>query len=808
VAGDGRRPTTPLSGLTLAQVTDAVERGLTNDTGQHTSRPLRDIIRANVITPFNALLSALALVVLLTGAWQDALFGLVVVWNSLVGIVQELRAKHTLDQLAVLNAPRARAVRDGSTVEIPVEEVVLGDILTLQTGDQIVADGVLRVADGLEVDESLLTGEADPVSKQPGDEVLSGSIVVAGSGTTQVHNVGADSFASRLTADARAFRITKSELVAGINRILRYVAVAIVVTAPILFWSQTRSTSTWQEAVQGTVAGLVGMVPEGLVLLTSITFFAAALTLARRRVLVQELPAVEGLARVDVLCLDKTGTLTVGEMAFAGAEPLGDVGEQLDLVLAALAADEEANATLLALRRAYPDPPDWVRGDRVPFSSARKWSAAAFEDHGSWVLGAPEMVRPGAPPDDAIAATADRAAAAGSRTLLVAATDRPLAGDALPDGLRPVALLRFDETIRPDAPATLRYFTEQGVGLKVISGDNPRTVGAVAARAGLPGSDRTLDARNLPDEPGALAEALEDRSVFGRVTPHQKRAMVAGLQSRDHVVAMTGDGVNDALALKDADIGVAMGSGAAATRAVAQLVLLDSEFSVLPGVVAEGRRVIANVERVANLFLTKNVSALLLSLSVAVARWPFPFLPRHLTLVSAVAIGIPGFFLALGPNTTRFEPGFVRRVLSFAVPAGTIIAVAVMVAYGLARAESVAPDKARTAATIVYVIASLWVLVMQARPLRTWKLALVASMAGLAALAFVVPAGRTFFDLQLPPPAVVLQSAALGAGACVAMEAVWRLASRLFPGSSLRPGAGSPAEASGSNRPAGDGAAG
>ncbi len=317
------------------------------------------------------------------------------------------------------------------------------------------------------------------------------------------------------------------------------------------------------------------------------------------------------------------------------------------------------------------------------------------------------------------------------------------------------------------------------MGLKVISGDNPRTVGAVAARVGLPGAERAVDARNLPTEPAALAEVVEDNSVFGRVTPHEKQAMVAGLQAKDHVVAMTGDGVNDALALKDADIGIAMGGGAPATRAVAQLVLLDSEFSVLPGVVAEGRRVIANIERVANLFLTKNVSSLLLSLSVAAARWPFPFLPRHLTLVNAVAIGIPGFFLALGPNTTRFQPGFVRRVLSFAVPAGTIMAVAVMVAYGLARAESVVPNRARTAATMVYLVSSLWVLVMQARPLRTWKLALVASMAGLAALAFLVPAGRTFFDLRLPPPAVVLQSLALGGGACVAMEVVTRLAGQL-----------------------------
>ncbi len=324
-SGDALR-LTPLTGLSAAEVADAVDRGLTNDAGRQSSRPLKDIIRANVLTPFNALLGSLALIVLCTGLFADALFGLVIVWNSLVGIVQEVRAKRTLDRLAVLNAPHARAVRDAATLDIAVEEVVLGDILQLRTGDQIVADGVLRAADGLEVDESLLTGESDAVAKEAGEEVLSGSIVVAGSGTSQVHRVGADSFASRLTAEARAFRLTKSELVAGINRILRYVAVAIVVIAPILFWSQTRSTTSWRDAVRGTVAGLVGMVPEGLVLLATITFFAAAVTLARRRVLVQELPAVEGLARVDVLCLDKTGTLTAGDISFAAAEPLGEAG--------------------------------------------------------------------------------------------------------------------------------------------------------------------------------------------------------------------------------------------------------------------------------------------------------------------------------------------------------------------------------------------------------------------------------------------------------------------------------------------------
>ncbi|HSS11578.1 MAG TPA: HAD-IC family P-type ATPase [Acidimicrobiales bacterium] len=774
------RAPTALTGLTDIQVAQRVEQGLTNDSGQGTSKPLRDIIRSNVVTPFNGLLGALAVIVLITGAWQDALFGLILVWNSLVGIVQEVRAKRTLDQLAVLNAAPVRVIRNGIMKEVAVEEVVLDDLVQLRTGDQVTADGVLRAAEGIEVDESLLSGESDPVPKDVGDQVLSGSIVVAGSGLAQVTGVGADSFASRLTSEARRFTLSNSELVAGINRILKYVAVAIVITGPILYVSQINTTSSWQEAVRSTVAGLVGMVPEGLVLLTSITFFAAALTLARRRVLVQELPAVEGLARVDVMCLDKTGTLTQGDIAFDRLEPLDSQLEPtVEEALAALAADDNPNATLLALREAFPEPPGWTKTAAVPFSSARKWSAAAFEGHGVWVLGAPELVWASDGPADPVRAKANELAASGSRTLLIAYSDGPLQGEQLPSNLRPMALVTFAEKIRPDAADTLRYFLEQGVAIKVISGDNPRTVGAVARRVGLPGGAEPVDARQLPADPDRLGPELDERSVFGRVTPQQKRAMVAGLQSHRHVVAMTGDGVNDALALKDADIGVAMGSGAAATKAVAQLVLLDSEFSVMPGVVAEGRRVIANIERVANLFLTKNVSSLLLSLSVAVAGWPSPFLPRHLTMVSTLAIGIPGFFLALGPDSRRFEPGFVRRVLSFAIPAGTIAAISVLVGYGLARADNATPVEARTAATIIFMIVSLWVLVIQARPFKLWKVVLVGAMAGLAFLSFATPAGQSFYDLTVPSALITLQSIAVGAAAAVGVELTTRVTGRI-----------------------------
>jgi cation-transporting ATPase E len=459
-----------------------------------------------------------------------------------------------------------------------------------------------------------------------------------------------------------------------------------------------------------------------------------------------------------------------------------------------MAEETGGNATIVALREAFPTPPGWEKVGSVPFSSARKWSAASFEGRGTWVLGAPEILLGSAPADDPVRRRVAALASAGIRTLLLSHSDASLdhsearAGAALPPGLVPSSLVTFQERVRSDAGDTLSYFTAQGVALKIISGDNPVTVGAIADQVNLPGGTEPCDARLLPDDATELAAVVGDRSVFGRVTPQQKRSIVQGLQSEGHVVAMTGDGVNDALALKDADIGVAMGSGTPATRAVAQLVLLDSQFSVLPGVVAEGRRVIANVERVANLFLTKNVMSLVLALAVAVARWPFPFLPRHLTLVSSVVIGVPGFFLALGPSSQRFTPGFVERVLKFAVPAGVIAAVSVFVIYGLARAADNNPEQAKTAATIVLFLVSLWVLAIQARPWRAWKMGLVGAMGFLGLAAFVLPAGRRFYDLRLPSALIVVEAAALGAGGAILLEVVsrWTVAERVAARASRR----------------------
>ncbi|MBW4029245.1 MAG: HAD-IC family P-type ATPase [Acidobacteria bacterium] len=765
---------TRTTGLTGAEVAARIAAGQVNVGGERTSRTLGEIIRTNVFTRFNLLLGILFAAIVAVGQLRDALFGVVLVANALIGIIQEWRAKRTLDRLAVLNAPFARVVRDGVEGDVAIEAVVLDDLVALRTGDQVVADGLVRSTSGLQVDESLLTGEAEPVDKREGDEVLSGSFVVAGAGRFQATGVGADAYARRLTIEARRFTLVHSELIEGTNRILRYVTWAIGPIALALLYSQYHAGKSLGDAVSGTVAGLVGMVPQGLVLLTSVAFAVAAVSLARRRVLVQELTAIEVLARVDVVCFDKTGTLTDGTIVVDGVEPVG-VGLPVDAALGALADDENANATLSAIGRTFAPPADWVRDAAVPFSSARKWSAASFSDHGTWVVGAPEMVLGDV--DASTLARAQELAATGRRVLALAHGEATLRGDELPADLRAVALVTLMEQVREDAASTVRFFAEQGVVTKVISGDNPLTVAAIAARVGVGAADAPVDARDLPDDVDALGEILEARSVFGRVTPRQKQAMVTALQARGHTVAMTGDGVNDALALKLADIGIAVGSGAPATRAVAQIVLLDGRFATMPDVVAEGRRVTANIERVANIFVVKTVWATILAATVSVLLWPYPFLPRHLTIIDTLTIGIPTFFLALAPNRRRYTPGFVGRVLRFTVPIGLVVAITVFAADALARSRHLSLLEQRTGATIVALMLSVTVLVIVALPM-TWRrtLLVAAVVLGFVSL-FPVHAVRSFYALQLPA-GILTATLAIGAAGAALVVVVWRAARR------------------------------
>jgi cation-transporting P-type ATPase E len=778
-------------GLTSAEVEERIARGQVNDVPVAPSRTVAEIVRANVLTRFNALLGSMLVVILIVGPLQDALFGFVLIANAAVGIWQELRAKRTLDRLAVLTLPRARVVRRGEVREAPVSDVVLDDVLELQAGDQIVVDGQVLEGRGLEVDESLLTGEAEPVAKGPGDEVLSGSFVSAGSGRFRATRVGAQAYAAQLAEQARRFTLTRSELRAGIDQILRIVTWLLIPTAALLVASQLRSNASVRDALRGSVAGTVAMVPEGLVLLTSVAFAVGVVRLARRNVLVQELPAVEVLARVDVLCIDKTGTLTEGRLVVEEVEVLGGNarhGAYREALAALAKTDPHPNVTLRAIGEALPNATDgWLATETVPFSSARKWSGSEFGTKGTWVLGAPDVLLRDAPDAEPTLRRALEHAESGRRVVLLARAEGSLDHGGLPSGIAPVAFVILGDRVRETASDTLAYFADQGVDVKVISGDHPETVAAVARRVGLPGAEVPFDAQALPSDREASAEVLEDHSIFGRVTPQQKRAMVGALQSRGHVVAMTGDGVNDVLALKDADIGIAMGSGSSATRAVAQLVLLDSTFDPLPSVVAEGRRVLGNIERTSNLYVTKTVYAMLLSLGVGVVGLQFPFLPRHLTLIGALTIGIPSFFLALAPNEERARPGFLRRVLGFTVPAGALAATATFLAYVLARDETgVTLAEARTTASMVLLWIGFLVLSVIAAPLTRWRLALVWAMPALFALVVALPTTREFFALDPPPLLVWL--AAFGIAALV-----WSFA-RLFlpPERPVGPGASPP----------------
>jgi len=694
--------------------------------------------------------------ILAVGAVKDALFGIVLVSNMLIGIVQELRAKFTLDRLSVLSASKARVIRGGRPEQIEIEAVVLDDILELERGDQVVADGMVLYSRGLEIDESLLTGESAPVGKDEGDELLSGSFVAAGSGVYRATGVGIEAYARKLTAQARRFKLVYSELRAGINRILAGVTWIMIPTGLFLFW-RALGLNDFQDSVSGAVAAMVGMIPEGLVLLTSVAFAVAVVVLGRRKVLVQELPAVEGLARVDVVCFDKTGTLTEAGLELDRLETITP-SAGIARALAALAADSSSrNQTMDAIAAAYP--PEKVKLDgneaRVPFSSERKWSAVVLDGH-AWILGAPEIILEKSSSAAAVGDLVRQSARSGRRVLLLSRADSTIRAEKLPDELEPTALVLLEEKIRPDAAATLEYFASQGVAVKVISGDNPETVAAVAVRVGLDAGE-PVDGRSLPEDPEELAGVMDEGTVFGRVTAQQKQAMVKALQSREHVVVMTGDGVNDTLAVKEADIGIAVGTAAAApTKAVAELVLLDGRFATLPGVVAEGRRVIANIERVAHLFVTKTVYATLLAIVISVLGWPFPFLPRHLTLVASLTIGIPAFFLALAPSKERYRPGFVRRVLGFTLPAGGLLASVTIITYAMTRYAGAELDECRTVATLSLSIMGLGVLMILARPFTFWRYLLVGAMVAGLVVAMIAPISREFFSFVFPPATVLI----------------------------------------------------
>ncbi|MGO3328304.1 HAD-IC family P-type ATPase [Gordonia sp. (in: high G+C Gram-positive bacteria)] len=860
-------------GLTSAEVAERLAAGQANTVPDKSGRSVADIVKANVFTRINAILGVLFAIVAFTGSFINGLFGLLIIANSGIGIIQEIRAKRTLDRLAIVGQAKPIVRRDGVATEIAPDQVVLGDVIELGPGDQVVVDGEAVESEALDIDESLLTGEADAVDKAVGDEIMSGSFVVSGSGAYRATKVGADAYAAQLAAEASKFTLVSSELRSGIDKILKVITWLLIPAGVLTIVNQLFiSENGIKTALLGMVAALVPMVPEGLVLMTSIAFAVGVVRLGQRQCLVNELPAIEGLARVDVVCTDKTGTLTENGMRLSEIRVVDDAVDPVNVqtAMAALAAaDPRPNASIQALAEAYPDAPDWSTSAILPFSSANKFSGISFvdaggADRGNWLIGAPDVLLD---PDSEVARLAQELGSTGLRILLVATCDMPVdseppsagraesrppsagraesrsphagraesrsphagraesrpphAGRAesrssnLPGAITPAGLIVLEQRVRPDARGTIEYFDSQDVAVKVISGDNALSVGAVAASLGLGDPESAVDARKLPTQESELAQVIDHADAFGRVRPDQKRAMVSSLQSEGHTVAMTGDGVNDVLALKDADIGVAMGSGSSAARSVAQIVLLDNKFATLPYVVGEGRRVIGNIERVSNLFLTKTVYAVLLALLVGITGllakafgWDavsYPFQPIHVTISAWFTIGIPAFVLSLAPNNERAKTGFVRRVLTQAIPNGVIIGIATFACFMfvnrdysaalagytgdvlLAPSDSVAAiasasqvigaqqTQAATAALATMIAIAVYVLAVVARPYTWWKLVLI----GVSVLAYVgiftIPFTQRMFHLDSSNAGMMAVAGICALVGCVAVEVCTRM---------------------------------
>lgn len=812
------------TGLTSKEVVQRIESGRSNAVKTSTSRSVRDIVRANVFTLFNGIIFAAMVLVLITGSWRDAVFGFVIIINTGIGIVTELRAKRTLDKLSILVASEFLVRRDGKDVEVSHNEIVLDDLLWIRAGEQVPADGQIIQTWGLELDESMLTGESRTVRHKVGEQVYSGATAVSGMALVKVNAVGSHSYAATLTAQAKVYKKTVSDLNKGINTILKFMTFLVVPLCILLIlsqihtvggWGTALSTGEWRQAVVSAVAGVVGMIPEGLVLLTSLNFAVAAMRLARHNTLVQELESVETLARVDALNLDKTGTITDGGIAFNRLVMLGSANVTAEQAATQSLYDccneEQPNGTgqaVLAGLKAQGYGAGAVES-RVPFSSARKWSAVRKSGE-TWYMGAPEVIISALEGDySSVLQRVNEYANDGNRVLLVARSTAPLSPRS---GLRgaveganvsddpqldpkaePVALVLCSEKIREDAERTLAWFREQGVRCRVISGDNPVTVGAIARRVKLTGDHEpvAMDARELPEDVNELARVLENVDVLGRVLPDQKKAIVQALHTQNHVVAMTGDGVNDALAIKEADLGIAMGNAAPATKAVAQVVLVDSKFSHLPDVVARGRQVMANMERVASLFLVKTVYSALISFGVVLTQIPYPYLPRHITYIGALTIGMPAFILALAPNTRRYIPGFLKRVVTFALPGGIATALSVLLAswtlpnvMGWDVVNNDADLSAlRATSAIILFLMGVFVLARVARPLNSWRGALVAGFAAAGIIGAFIPFVANFFALILPTGTTLVATLiALGGAAMFFVICLWLapLVGRIF----------------------------
>lgn len=650
-------------GLTQRQVEERLKANLFNKSDQVKTKPITRIIRDNLCTLFNLINLILGAMVLIAGSFKNLLFLGIVTSNIVIGIVQEIYAKRLTDKLTILNASKATVVRDGKKQEINIEDVVLDDVIEFRHGEQITADSIVLSGE-CDVNESLVTGESDSIHKKAGDLLLSGSFVVSGKCRARVEHIGKENYVSTIADGAKQFKKARSVIMESLQKIIRIVSVIIVPLGILMYLTQLHTTD-WRSALVGTAASLIAMIPEGLILLTSSVLAVSVIRLSKHKVLVQELYCIEILARVDTLCLDKTGTITEGSMRLNKVIPLDGGEEEAAGALGALCgAMDDHTPTFEAIRTVYGSSSPFAVKRTIPFSSERKWSAAVFEEQGTYILGAPEFILKGS--EQCVPAEFDSCMDE-NRVLLLAHTAQEPEDTTLPKELTLKALVLIQDVIRPDAADTLKYFAEQGVDLKVISGDNPVTVMNIARQVGLKNAENYVDASTLKTDE-EISAAVERCTVFGRVSPMQKKKMVECLKKQGHTVAMTGDGVNDVLALKEADCSVAMASGSSAARNISQLVLLDSSFSSMPRVVAEGRRAVNNIQRSASLFLVKTIYACVLAVVFPFLSLTYPFEPIQLTLINVMTIGIPSFVLALGPNRERIRGNFIKIVFGNAIP--------------------------------------------------------------------------------------------------------------------------------------------
>lgn len=744
--------TPPDRGLTAAQVESRCGQGLSNRVTAKAGKTEKQIMLEHCLTYFNLVFIILAVILAIAGSSiKNMTFMVIVVVNTVIGIVQQIRAKRAVDKLTLVTERKVKVLRDGVWQQVRSAQLVQDDIVEFAAGDQICADGVL-VEGNLYVNESLLTGEADAVEKIVGNDLLSGSFVVAGRAKARLTKVGDSAFAARLAQEAKQDpKAAKSEMMKALDKLIKTVGIVLIPVGCVLFYQQYAVLSLGlQSASEATVAALVGMIPEGLYLLTSVAMAASALKLTKNRVLVQDMNCIESLARVDMLCVDKTGTITQPQMQVEYIEPLGGHSyEQVEAVLTAMfGSNEPENDTARALQELFAGKTDWQCVKRIAFDSRYKWSGCSFAGQGSFVIGAPETMLQQR--YETLRETVEGWSSQGCRVLLAAQYDGELAmGKLQPELVKPLALAVLANPIRETAPETFRYFKEQGVTVKVISGDDPKTVSNVACRAGIHQAEKWIDASAL-QTPEDIFEAVKTYTVFGRVTPEQKKQMILALKKQGHTVAMTGDGVNDVTALKQADCSIAMASGAQAANQVARLVLTDSDFSAMPHIVAEGRRGINNIQRAAALFLVKNIFSMGMALSCIATGWAYPFQPFHLSIIAALTIGVPGFFLAMEPNYERVKGKFLPTVLRQALPGGlsdllvVLLAHLTMLTFGLPLADSAA------VCTAVLAVVGMLVLFKVSTPFDTFRKIVWGAMAVALVGCFVIL--KVPFDLTITDP--------------------------------------------------------